>query len=237
MVQRPAEECRDAAAEPLIAVEIEPSPSTPTGLESSADPAQSSRGSTLLSALVADSASPGANAGEAHRPRATGSSQESFVGECLDTLHPTLAGRALIRWIDALGAVSERWLPTLHGLAIRRTDRVLAQHPSNWPEPIVTGVIDGYAQRPDVPRAAVATIALKSDEAILVTTAEGAPLLELRGTDQGPVARLLTTTADVEAPGDLRLSARSIELNATGGSVTIHASDDVTVKGESIRLN
>jgi hypothetical protein len=114
---------------------------------------------------------------------------------------------------------------------------VLAQHPSNWPEPIVTGVIDGYAQRPDVPRAAVATIALKSDEAILVTTAEGAPLLELRGTDQGPVARLLTTTADLEAPGDLRLTAKSIELNATGGSVTINASDEVTVKGESIRLN
>ncbi len=218
--------------------------SATTGIELAVEHARSSPGSALLEALVADSLSPGAPAvdaplarASAGPPRAAGRAEESFVGECLDTHHPTLAGRALIRWVDALGAVSERWLPTLHGLAIRRTDRVLAQHPSNWPEPIVTGVIDGYAQRPDVPRAAVATIALKSDEAILVTTAEGAPLLELRGTEQGPVARLLTTTADIEAPGELRLTARSIELNATGGSVTINASDDVTVKGESIRLN
>ena len=83
----------------------------------------------------------------------------------------------------------------------------------------------------------MATIALKSDEAILVTTAEGTPLLELRGTDQGPVARLLSTDADIEAPGQLRLRAKSIELTATEGAVTINAADDVTVKGESIRLN
>jgi hypothetical protein len=231
MAQRLATERRDDAIDEDLAA------SPTTGRDLDAEPALSSRGSTLLEALVADSLSPGAPAVEAPLARAAARAQESFVGECLDTHHPTLTGRALIRWVDALGAVSERWLPTLHGLAIRRTDRVLAQHPSNWPEPIVTGVIDGYAQRPDVPRASVATIALKSDEAILVTTAEGAPLLELRGTDQGPVARLLTTTADLEAPGALRLTARSIELNATGGSVTINASDDVTVKGESIRLN
>jgi hypothetical protein len=230
MSQRLAEECREDVAE------AEPGAST-TAPDLAAEPPRSSRGSTLLEALVADSLSPGPPIVEAPLARAAGRAQESFVGECLDTHHPTLTGRALIRWVDALGAVSERWLPTLHGLAIRRTDRVLAQHPSNWPEPIVTGVIDGYAQRPDVPRVAAATIALKSDEAIVVTTAEGAPLLELRGTDQGPVARLLTTTADLEAPGDLRLTARSIALHATDGSVTIHASDDVTVKGESIRLN
>ena len=83
----------------------------------------------------------------------------------------------------------------------------------------------------------MATIALKSDEAILVTTAEGAPLLELRGTDQGPVARLLSIDVDIEAPGQLRLRAKSIKLTATEGAVTINAADDVTVKGESIRLN
>lgn len=231
MAQRLADERRDDAADEGLAA-----PPT-TRLDLDAETTPPNPGSRLLEALVADSLSPGAPAVDAPLARAAGRAAESFVGECLDTHHPTLAGRALIRWVDALGAVSERWLPTLHGLAIRRTDRVLAQHPSNWPEPIVTGVIDGYAQRPEVPRAAVATIALKSDEAILVTTADGAPLLELRGTDQGPVARLLTTTADLEAPGDLKLTARSIELNATGGSVTINASDDVTVKGESIRLN
>ncbi len=230
MAQRLADDHRYDPAEPLTTAEV-------------TEQAGSSDGSALLDALVADSLSREAasNAVLAHAraepARAAGRAQESFVGECLDTLHPSLAGRVLVRWVDALGAVSERWLPTLHGLAIRRTDRVLAQHPSNWPEPIVTGVIDGYAQRPDVPRASAATIALKSDEAILVTTAEGAPLLELRGTDQGPVARLLTTTADIEAPGQLRLTASSIALNATEGSVTINASDDVTVKGESIRLN
>ena len=214
------------------------------GLELRAEHERSNSGSTLLDALISESLSPELPAVDAHSTRertvssrTTGRVQEGFVGECLDTRHPTLAGRVLIRWVDARGTVCERWLPTLHGLAVRQTDRVLAQQPSNWSEAVVTGVIDGYAQRPDVPRASVATIALKSDEAILVTTAEGAPLLELRGTDQGPVARLLSMDADIEAAGQLRLSAKSIEINATEGSVTLHASDDVTVKGESIRLN
>jgi hypothetical protein len=246
MAQRLADEYRYDLAEPLTSVEAEEglAASTVTELNLRAEHERPNSGSTLLDALVAESPSPEVPAVDAHvaresvvPSRAMGRAQESFVGECLDTRHPTLAGRVLIRWADARGAVRERWLPTLHGLAIQQTDRVLAQQPSNWSEPIVTGVIDGYAQRPDVPRASVATIALKSDEAILVTTTEGAPLLELRGTDQGPVARLLTMDADIEAPGQLRLSAKGIELNATEGSVTINASDDVTVKGESIRLN
>ena len=166
-----------------------------------------------------------------------GGRQESFVGDCLDARHPTLRGRVLVRWIDALGAVRERWLPALHGLAVRQTDRVLAQQPSNWPEPVVMGVIDGYVARPEVLRDGVATLALKSDETIRVTTTDGQPLLELHGSDQGPVVRLLSQDAKIEVPGQLELSARSIALHAREGAVEIKASDDVTVQGEVIRLN
>lgn len=183
----------------------------------------------LLDAVVAE----GAPAREARPSRV----EQTFVGECVDARHPTLAGRVLVRWTDALGAARERWLPSLHGLAIRAADRVLVQQPANWPEPLVTGVIDGYAERPELPRAAASTIALEGDEAIHVTTAGGAPLLELRGSDQGPIVRLLSDDVKIEAPGKLEISARSIALHAERGPVTINASEDVTVQGEAIRLN
>jgi hypothetical protein len=193
----------------------------------------------LLDTLVADPPARAADApaGTASPARITGGTPESFVGDCLDTRHPTVRGRVLVRWRDALGAVRERWLPTLHGLAVRVTDRVLAQQPSNWPEPVVMGVIDGYAARPEVPRDGVATLALQNDEAIRVTTADGQPLLELHGSDQGPVVRLLREDAKIEVPGQLELCARGIALVAREGAVEIKASDDVTVQGEVIRLN
>lgn len=186
-------------------------------------------GETFAGALVVESAG--------SRGGAASGAEGLLVGDCVDDRHPRLMGRVLVRWSDGRGAARERWLPTLHGLAVRKTDRVLVQQPANWPEPIVTGVVDGHVVRPDVPRAAAATIALESDEALVVTTRDGAPLVEVRGSDHGPIVRLLRDDVKIEAPGKLELSARSIALHAENGPVTIDASDDVTVQGEVIRLN
>ena len=60
-------------------------------------------------------------------------------------------------------------------------------------------------------------------------------LLDL--TDEGPVIRLLATDVDIELSGRLRISARSLELAAREGPVTVSATDDVIVRGETIKLN
>ena len=70
---------------------------------------------------------------------------ETVVGECLDARHPSLAGRVLVHWSLYTGPGGSAWLPTLHGIPVCAGDRVLVTQPSNAPEPIVVGVIDGFA--------------------------------------------------------------------------------------------
>ncbi|WP_437876011.1 hypothetical protein [Sorangium sp. So ce513] len=161
---------------------------------------------------------------------------EVIVGECVDAQHPTLIGRILVRWATPRGP-QERWLPSLHGLAVRAHDRVLVTQPSNWPEPLVTGVVDGFVLRPEAPRAEAARLVLHSDEALRVTTAEGEPLVDVFASETGPVIRLLSEEVDLELKGALRVSARSIDLVARQGEVRLNAADDVVVQGENIHLN
>lgn len=161
---------------------------------------------------------------------------EVIVGECVDARHPTLVGRLLVRWAAA-GGEQERWLPSLHGLAVRAHDRVLVSQPSNWPEPIVTGVVDGFAMRPEIPRTEALRIALHSDEVLRIATADDKPLVEVFASETGPVIRLMTDGVDLELPGALRISAASIDLVARQGEVRVNATDDVIVQGENIHLN
>jgi hypothetical protein len=179
---------------------------------------------------------PAAGEAQAAAPAAQGS-REPMVGECVDHRHPTLIGRALIRWVDAAGAVVERWLPTLHGVTVRVADRVLLIWPANWAEPLITGVVDGFASRPEPQRAAGASLALRPDETIRVTTDDDACLLEVYRGESGPVVRLLQPDVEVELAGSLRLSAKSIALQAKQGEVNVQASGDVAVRGERIHLN
>src|SRR5882762_6141448 len=65
---------------------------------------------------------------------------QPLVGECLDTQHPSLQGRVLVRWLETTGAATEHWVPTLQGMPVRVADRVLLLRPANWPEPVVIGV-------------------------------------------------------------------------------------------------
>ncbi|MDO9015913.1 MAG: hypothetical protein Q8S73_38895 [Deltaproteobacteria bacterium] len=158
------------------------------------------------------------------------------MGECIDDRHPTLSGRARVRWTDPSGAPRDRWLPTLLGVAVRAGDRVLLVSLAHEPDPVVTGVIDGFATRPDA-AATGPVVELAAGESLRVVAADGAALVELRQSPDGPVVRLLSTDAAIELPGRLRLTADAIALHARRGGVEVTASDDVAVQGEAIRLN
>lgn len=160
-----------------------------------------------------------------------------LVGTCTEERHPTLQGRIRVRWSELGEVEREVWLPTLQSLAIRQGDRVLIQHPRNWPEPVVTGVVDGFATRPEVEAREAAHLELKADEAVELRGPDGTPLLELRPGPAGPVLRILGDDLDVDMPGRLRLRAGNLQFVARKGSVRIQASDDVVVEGEVIKLN
>ena len=165
-----------------------------------------------------------------------GQSFAPVIGECLDVRHPTLVGRVLVRVPDAAGEASERWLPTLQGLALRVGDRVLLVRANNETEAIAIGVVDGWRRRPE-PERSGPTMELKSDEAVRVVAESGEPLLEVVQGSDGPVVRLLHRDTQVELPGKLRIRADAIELHAERGGVRIEATDDVVVRGETIQLN
>lgn len=162
---------------------------------------------------------------------------DSLVGEIVDTKHPSLRGRVRVRWRDLEGQTFEKWLPTLQGLPVRVADRVLMLCATNWPEYVVTGVVDGFARRPEVERDTRAQLELKRDEAIRVRSPEGEDIVEVFHGERGPVVRFLRDDVDLDLKGKLRVSAKAIELTAKEGQARIEASDDVVVVGETIHLN
>lgn len=168
-----------------------------------------------------------------------------MMGECVDARHPTLQGRVLVRW-RALDGRSrehgqehwqERWLPTLQGLPVRKADRVLMLRPEGSDELVVTGVIDGFAQRPVPERTSAATVELRRDEAVRLVGTDGKPLLELHQGDSGPVLTVLHDDLELATPGRLRLRAKHVQVQAEQGPVEVHATDDVILRGEVIKLN
>src|SRR5262245_40392841 len=74
------------------------------------------------------------------------------VGQVIDAGHPVLSGRSLVRVTDVRGRTADAWLPALRHLVLRASDRVLVSRPSNFPEAIIVGVIDGFARRPESAR-------------------------------------------------------------------------------------
>jgi hypothetical protein len=161
----------------------------------------------------------------------------SLVGEVVDARHPTLRGRVRVRWQDLEGHTFEKWLATLQSLPVRVADRVLMIRAANWPEPVVTGVIDGFARRPEAERGTAAHLELSRDEAVRVRSASGEDLVEVFEDEHGPVIRLLRDDVDLDLQGKLRVRAKSIELQATEGEARVRASGDVLLEGETIRLN
>jgi hypothetical protein len=160
-----------------------------------------------------------------------------LVGDCMDTDHPVLAGRALIRWSDEAGTRQCRWLAALNHLVLRPGDRVLVVRPGNWEEPLVIGILDGFPRRAEKPRPTGVGLTLKRDESIRVTDPDGNELVEIHQAEGGPVVKLLQRGISVETPGALRLRAESVEIEARAGALKLKAADDVIVRGELIELN
>ena len=160
-----------------------------------------------------------------------------LVGECVDDTHPVLMGRARVRFTHDRDRTEEQWLPCLHGVTVRKGDRVMLQQPANYAEPLVVGVMDGFTQRPETPRKQGPTVPLRVDESVRVRGESGEDLLEIFQEEGGPVVRLLDPNLCLDLPGDLRIRAASIRLDAKQGGVEINASDDVDIQGEMINLN
>lgn len=171
----------------------------------------------------------------AHQPGQV--SNGPLVGQVMDTEHPTLRGRVLVRMATPSGDTDERWLPTLQGLAVRELDRVLVTQPTNWPEPVVTGVIDGFARRPEIRRDSKAALELLGDESVRVLSHDGSELVEVFQGEEGPVVRLLQADVNLELEGRLRISAKSLLFEARVGEARIEAKEDVVLRGEGVRLN
>ena len=160
-----------------------------------------------------------------------------LIASCIDDRHPSLQGRVLVQFVDAEGREQQLWVPTLHGLPVRISDRVLMVRPGNSDEWIVTGVVDGFAHRPEVAKTPAAQIELKGDECLQVVSSAGQPLVEVSQSSAGPVVRLLEPDVRVEFAGKLVVRAEGIEFEATLGQVAIKAREDVVIKGELVRLN
>ncbi|HEC30859.1 MAG: hypothetical protein DRG59_01340 [Deltaproteobacteria bacterium] len=161
----------------------------------------------------------------------------TLVGTCLDAKHPALQGRVLVEWKIKSGESYRKWIPTLMGVTVRKCDRVLLSAPGNWTEPVVIGVLDGFALRPPKEKIERASLELERDESITVYAANGEKILEVFYEGSGPVVKLMKEDVEVEMPGKLRLSAKSVNIEAKTGGVKIKASDDVKIEGEVIKLN
>lgn len=159
-----------------------------------------------------------------------------LTGVCIDERHPSLLGRVRVRWKLEHG-MGDAWVPVLQSVVVRTGDRVLLSQPLNEPEPIVVGVVDGFAHRPAAARQTAAQLVLRADEVMRVDDARGRALLELRGSEAGPVVRLLSNHVAIEVDGKLAFSAAAIRLEARQGTIEIEASEDVCVKGEVVHLN
>jgi len=159
-----------------------------------------------------------------------------WVAECVDNAHPSIVGRVLVRVSPPRGPEVVGWVPALQGLSIRPGDRVLLQRAENWPEPIVTGVVDGFARRPSPSRQPAARIAVLPDEVVRVEASAGTPLVEVHQGERGAVVRLVEPDVELELPGELRIKAKRIAMSSDG-EVEIRAVGDVNVKGEIINLN
>lgn len=72
--------------------------------------------------------------------------QLSLVGDVLDKAAPSSPGRVLVRWQTVDGIWDEGSLRVVRGLAIENGDLILLHRPANWPEWLVTNVIEGQQQ-------------------------------------------------------------------------------------------
>lgn len=172
------------------------------------------------------------------RPESNGF--KTLVGEVVDTHNPDLRGRIFVRWNTETGVRRELWLACVRGATPRKGDRVLLERPANWPELLVTAVIEGTSLGEPVPEALNGQnpkLELERNAKLLITSADGQPLVEVEASTQGPTVRLMNRDVNLEIPGKLRLRAEALELEGGRGGIDIRTEADAVVRGRFIRLN
>jgi hypothetical protein len=70
-----------------------------------------------------------------------------LVGDVLDSSPLASSGHVIVRWRGTEGLLNECSLPVVKGLAVDNGDLVLLQRPDNWPEWIVTSVVEGRSHQ------------------------------------------------------------------------------------------
>lgn len=205
-----------------------------------------------LGAASKEGVSPGSDAG------ATGS--PVIMGEVLDTHHPHLPGRILVRWWETAELGRSEWLLHERHLSLYRGDRVLVTLPLGGSEWIVTGALGRSANvSPSVREGTVGpdadsnpareasveglrppdppTLRLEPGQVLLVVAHDGAPLLALRQGADGPVIELKRDDVEIKVRRRLRLSANTIELVAGSGGLDVRTEGEAVTRARAIRLN
>lgn len=168
------------------------------------------------------------------------------IGEIVDTHHPHLPGRVLVRWWPSADGERSEWLHHERHLTLVRGDRVLVTLPLGGCEWLVTGALtrapsaEPAHTEADAPAQGHQTsprLQLEPGQALVIVGHDGLPLLEV---SQGPEGlRLELTRAEIEirAQRRLRLSADSIEIAAGPGGVDVRTDGDAVTRARTIRLN
>ncbi len=160
-----------------------------------------------------------------------------LVGEVVDTHHPHLPGRVLVRWLDDAARIVERWLPRERHLSLRKADRVLITLPSGWSEWIVTGALARERGPLAAEAEAAQSLRLSPGETLRVLSHEGELLLTLKQGDDGPVIELGKGNVELAAARTLRLRGDTIELASGAGGIDLRTDGDTVVRARTIRLN
>lgn len=159
------------------------------------------------------------------------------VGEVLDTHHPHLLGRVLVRWLDHQGALIDRWLQRERHLSLRKGDRVLLTLPAGWREWVVTGALGREAGAPTEDSENARDVRLAPGETLRFVSHEGQTLVTLRQGPDGPLLELGQGNVELSAARTLRLSADTIELVSASGGIDMRTDGDTVVRAHTIRLN
>lgn len=160
-----------------------------------------------------------------------------IVGEVLDTHHPHLPGRVLVRWISAERKTTEHWVQTERHLRLRKGDRVIMTLPTGWKQWVVTGALGRdldpqHEETTDVPE-----LRLAPGQGLRITSHDGTPLLTVRQGVEGPEVQLGSDNVELKAARTLRLTADTIELRAKHGGVDLRTDGDAVIRARTIRLN
>ena len=166
----------------------------------------------------------------------------TVVGEVLDTHHPHLPGRVLVRWLELGGERVERWLQRERHLSLLKGDRVLVTLPVGYKQWIVTGALSRGALSREARRAEPDTdnareMRLGPGETLRVLSHEGQPLLSLREGVDGPVLELGDGNVELKVARTLRITADTVELSAGEGGIDLRTDGDSVMRARTIRLN